>query len=310
LAGQIAEYPFSSAPPKAEQQGSSDGDGLVSQGIESARLPDGRLVQVKSRLPGHPIVWRSLQLQAPPLQIDQQQWRTRWNSYSHCSWPPEDVAIERFRSHVKDHALELLGNDLARIEKFTTSLKDGLDIRETLRNWHTGDLYVRELPPVKGGLDCVIMLFDSPADPREYPWRITWHAEHYDESTLSFFATDFLSQMVGPGIALGQYGGAMFLFPPRPIPDIWTNRRFDFVDTLEERLIVAACHYSKEKHIAVMCDGTIGQAWKKLAQRAGKKLIHVPLKRFSQQTLQQLRIFHILNGQEVRSYAAHFIRKS
>ena len=36
-----------------------------------------------------------------------------------------------------------LGTDLARSEKFTTSLKDGLDIRETLRNWHTGDLFVK-----------------------------------------------------------------------------------------------------------------------------------------------------------------------
>ena len=79
---------------------------------------------------------------------------------------PEDIAIERFRTHVKDHALAILGHDLARTEKFSTSLKDGLDIRETLRNWHTGDLYVKIQPPNRGSLDCVIMLFDSPADPR------------------------------------------------------------------------------------------------------------------------------------------------
>ena len=47
----------------------------------------------------------------------------------------------------------MLGFDLARTEKFTTSLKDGLDIRETLRNWHTGSLYVKEIPPSKGSLD-------------------------------------------------------------------------------------------------------------------------------------------------------------
>ena len=61
------------------------------------------------------------------------------------------------------------------------------------------------------------MLFDSPADPRDYPWRITWHAEHHDESTLSFFATNFMKDIVGPGIAAASYGGAMFLFPPRSI---------------------------------------------------------------------------------------------
>ena len=96
----------------------------------------------------------------------------------------------------------------------------------------------------------------------------------------------------------------------RDIPDIWTNKRFDFVDTLEERLIVAGCHYSREKHVALLSEAPPGVAWRKLAQRAGRKLIHVPLKRFSQQTVQQLRMFHILNGQEVRSFAAHFIRKT
>jgi hypothetical protein len=299
LAEQAREYPFQNPDPPS-----------IAFGVDQVRLPDGRIGMMKSRLPGHPLVWRDCELQSRPPQLDQQQWQARWDPHFHCSWPPEDVAIERFRTRVKDHALKLLGNDLARVEKFTSSLKDGLDIRETLRNWHTGELYVREQPPARGGIDCVIMLFDSPADPRDYPWRITWHAEHNDESTLAFYASNFLERLVGPGIAQGDYGGAMFLFPPRLVPDIWTDRRFDYVDTLEERLIVAGCHYSNEKHIALLSESPPGIAWKKLAQRAGRKLIHVPLKRFSQQTVQQLRKFHILNGREVRSFAAHFIRKS
>ncbi|MBV09180.1 hypothetical protein [Rubinisphaera sp.] len=282
----------------------------ISMGIDQARLPDGDVVTMKTRLPGHPISWRSCNLQSRPQKHQQKEWLTSWNHYAHCSWPPEDNAIENFRSHVKDQALSMLGNDLAKTEKFTTSLKDGLDIRETLRNWHTGDLYVKEVPPTRGGLDCVVMLFDSPADPRDYPQRITWHAEHYDESTLSFYASNYLEEMVGPGIALGRYGGAMFLFPPRPIRDIWRDSRFDFVDTLEERLIVAGAHHSREKHIALLSEKPPGIAWKKLAQRSGKKIIHVPLNKFSQQTIQQLRMFHVLNGQHVRAYASEFIRKS
>ena len=49
------------------------------------------------------------------------------------------------------------------------------------------------------------MLFDSPADPRDYPWRTTWFAEHANESTLAFFASDFRDEPVGPGICLGTY---------------------------------------------------------------------------------------------------------
>jgi hypothetical protein len=282
----------------------------LKMGIDRAQLPDGDVVTLKTRLPGNPVSWRSCRLNRRPPKIDQLQWAMRWNPFRQCSWPPEDIAIERFRTHVKDHALSILGNDLAKTEKFSTSLKDGLDIRETLRNWHTGDLYVREYPPNRGNLDCVIMLFDSPADPRDYPWRITWHAEVHDESTLSFFATDFQSELVGPGIALSTYGGAMFLFPPRPIEDIWRDEQFDFCDTLEERLLAAACVYSREKHIALLSAAAPGAGWRRMAKKHHKKLIHVPLAHFSQETVQQLRMFHVLNGREVRSFAEHFIRRA
>ncbi len=90
-------------------------------------------------------------------------------------------------------------------------IRDGIDLRDTLRHWYEGDIYVKVLPPNRGNLDAAVMLFDSPADPRDYPWRTTWFAEHRDESTLAFYATDFRQQAVGPGICLATYGGAMFV---------------------------------------------------------------------------------------------------
>jgi hypothetical protein len=38
--------------------------------------------------------------------------------------------------------------------------------------------------------------------------------------------------------------------------------------------------------------------------------VHLPLNQFSDATVQQLRMVHVLNGREVRSYAAEFIRKA
>lgn len=281
----------------------------IQLGIDRARFPEGDTIGLKNRLPGQALEWKSCTLKPQPPRQQQRDWLMRWNPYHQCSWPPEDVAIEKFRTHVKDAALNLIGADLARTEKFSTSLKDGLDIRETLRNWHTGNLYVKVLPPARGTLDCVLMIFDSPADPRDYPWRVTWHAEHHDESTLGLFATNYLENLVGPGIGQASYGGAVFLFPPRPIPDIWTNKRFDFTDTLEERLLAAACYHAHERHVALLSDAPPGAVWRQIAKRFGKKLIHVPLSKFSQETIQQLRVFHVLNGQQVRSFAAQFIRK-
>ena len=271
---------------------------------------DDEILDVVSRLPGPPVVLSQLELIPRPDENQQKDWKQKWNPFSQCSWPPEDQLIENFRRAVFDRAKEVMGVDLIQTEKFTTSIKDGIDIRDTVRHWYDGEIYVKVLPPTQGKLDCAVMLFDSPADPRDYPWRTTWFAEHKDESTLAFYATDFTEQPVGPGICLGTYGGALFLYPPVGIPDIWLDPRLDFATTLEERILGAACLHSQCPQIALLSAAQPGHAWRKLAKKFNKKWIHLPLSRFSDSTIQQLRMVHVLNGKEIRSYAADFIRRS
>lgn len=284
-------------------------EATVTLGIDQARLTDGEVVSIVNRLPGPPITWQTLSLQRRPTDQEKQSWQYNWNPYAQCSYPPEDERIELLRTRVCQRAQAILGQDLARTEKFTTSVKDGIDIRDTLRHWYEKDIYVKVLPPSRGKLDACLMLFDSPADPREYPWRTTWFAEHEWESTLAFYASDFRREMVGPGIGLGIYGGAMFLYPPMPIPDVWLDRRLDFAETLEERLIAAACLHSRCRQIALLSSLPPGNGWRRLARRYKKHLVHVPMTSFSDQEVQQLRMVHVLNGSEVRSYAADFIRR-
>ncbi len=194
-------------------------------GIGQAEFPDGTIARMKSRLPGPSQTWRTLQLKPKPTPVKSRVWAQRWNPQRQCSWPPEDSRIESFNLHVRDQAKALIGADLARTEKFTTSVKDGIDVRETLRHWHKREIYVKDIPPARGSIEVVVFLFDTPADPEKYSWQATWFAEHGAESTLSFFATPFRESLIGPGIGQSIYGGAMFLFPPRPIPDIWTDPR-------------------------------------------------------------------------------------
>ncbi|WP_146403553.1 hypothetical protein [Planctomycetes bacterium CA13] len=281
----------------------------VTLGIDQGRLPDGETVPLVSRLPGPPITWQTIKLQRRPNKYEQDRWKYRWNPHSQCSYPPEDERIENFRTRVFDRARAIIGNDLARTEKFTSSVKDGIDIRDTLRHWYEKQIYVKVVPPSRGDLDACVMMFDSPADPREYPWRTTWFAEHKDESTLAFFASDFQDELVGPGIGLGIYGGALFLYPPVVIPDIWIDSRLDYAETLEERLIAAACLHSRGREIALLSALPPGSGWQRLARRHHKHLVHVPLSSFSDEQVQQLRMVHVLNGTQVRSYAADFIRR-
>ena len=282
----------------------------VKLGVDQLRLPDGDTISVVSRLPGQPTSWRTIELRRRPDEHESKKWKTQWNPRSQCSWPPEDNLIESFRTRVFDRARALIGADLARSEKFSSSIKDGIDIRETLRHWYEGDIYVKVMPPSVGALDSCVMLFDTPADPREYPWRTTWFAEHKEESTLAFFATDFQKEMIGPGIALATYGGALFLYPPRPIPDMWTDPRLDFATDLEDRLLAAACLHARERQIALLSPSPPTAVQRRLARRFRKQWIHIPLSTFNDAMVQQLRMVHVLNGHEVRSYAEHFIRKA
>lgn len=288
----------------------SDGLETMRLGIGVGDLPSWGRAKLISRLPGPPMQWHSLELKRRVEKKDQRRWESRWNPYMQCSWPEEDTQIESFRNRVAERARQILGADLARIEKFTTSIMDGLDLRETLRHWYDGSLYVKVNPPSIGQVNVTVMIFDPEPDPREYSWRATWFSEHPEESTLAFYATPFNKQMIGPGIAMATYGGSMFIYPPRPILDIWKDSRLDFTDTLEQRLVAAACMHSESRHVALLSPTPPGYALKKIAKRYSRKLVHVPLSHFSDSAVQQLRIFHVLNGKHVRSYAADFIRKS
>lgn len=281
----------------------------LKMGIEQGEFPDGEVVPLQSLLPGPKMEWKNLELNRPPLKQDKKKWASRWNPYQQCSWPEEDTLIESFRNRIVERARAAIGADLARSEKFSTSLMDGLDLRETLRHWYDGSLYVKILPPSIGHLDATVMLFENEPDPRQYAWRTTWYAEHDEESTLAFYAIPFSQEILGPGVAVSTYGGAMFLYPPRPIEDIWSDPRLDFTDTLEQRLVAAACLHAESKHIALLSPTTPGLALRQIAKRFRRKLVHVPLSHFADSVVQQLRLFHVLNGKHVRSYAAHFIRK-
>ncbi len=294
--------------------------GMVTAGIGKLELPDGGIVVAKNRLQGPPMIWRSLSLRPRPTPQKTSRWALQWNPFRQCSWPPEDSRIESFTGHVREQARAILGADLARVEKFTTSLRDGLDLRESLRHWHSRsatrpkasrsmDIYVKVIPPARGNVQAVVFLFDTPADPDVYTWRATWYAEHAEESTLCFYATPFVEHMVGPGIAQSRYGGAFFLFPPRSIPDIWNDPRLGFARTLEERLIGAAALHSQERHIVLVSPIRPLARWRRSAKLFNRTIVSIPLSRFSGQTVDKLRRFHVLNGHELRSYAAKFIRE-
>lgn len=114
--------------------------------------------------------------------------------------------------------------------------------------------------------------------------------------------------MIGPGIAEANYGGLSLLFPPQPTPDPFRDPSLlSQCDSLSEVLVANALRFSKEKNICIASPTAPNLRMKKWAQKYGKKIIHLPFSKFSLETLEKLRKFHILNGKDIRSYAKRFI---
>lgn len=283
------------------------GVSLASIGIDAIQFPDQRSPQPAVNLfRDVTLVWRRLALKHDPSRLSRRNYRFSWNPSSACSHVPEDERIERFNAHVRTKARRILCEDRATSEKFTVSVKDGIDIRETMRNWFTSDIYVREVPPSRGAVDTVVIIFDADHDER-YPHCATWYAEHGEESTLSFYATNPFADMIGPGIARAYYGGLSLLFPPRMVPDAFSLPGLDDLPTLAERLARGALLFSQESTIAYVAVKKPGIRLARLASSYKKMLAWIPLSTFSDETLQHLREFHVLNGKTVRSWAARFI---
>ena len=239
------------------------------------------------------------------------EWREGFKGFSICSYPPEDVVIEGYGEHLKKRALEIKSEENNRIQPFTCSMMEGLDIRETIREWGSGKVYVKEERSLRGKVGSVVVIFDLDLPDREgnenFPWCVTWLGEHAQESDMAFYSTPAGEVMDGPGISRCQYGGFMLTYPPLRVYDVWRDPFFETARNKPERLLMAAIDYSLEKHVVYVA-ATPPSGWcQSMAARVGKKIIYLPIGTFSPVTLKKIRQFHVLDGHPVRKYARRYI---
>src|SRR6185295_11667623 len=130
----------------------------------------------------------------------------------------------------------VLSEERARTVPFTTSVLDGIDVRETIRNWHDGRIMVRELGRAPGEVGSVVVIFeDEPlGEAPRFPYLQTWHGEHAQESDMAFYCTDPAQGVVGPGICRAAYGGFLLSYPPRRMADVWTDADYRLARTKAE----------------------------------------------------------------------------
>lgn len=224
-----------------------------------------------------------------------------------CSYPPEDVILENFGGFLKKKAKSVLSEEHSRTEPFTTSVLDGIDVRETIRNWHERKIYVRENQKVRGEVGSVVVVFDEDRDETRFPWMMTWLGEHSEESDMALYATDPAEAIVGPGISRCEYGGFMMTYPPRRVSDVWSDPYYHAARSRSEVLLMAAIDYSTERLVVYVAADPPRTALKRFAARFDRKIVYVPIGQLSPVTLKKLRVFHVLSGYDKRRIAREYI---
>ena len=235
------------------------------------------------------------------------EWLEGFDDPSICSYPPEDLAIEDYGRFLKRKGSMQLSEELTRSEKFNSSMLDGIDIRETMRNIHEGVIYVREQLRAKGGVGCLVVIFDEDRSNQKYPYRMTWLGEHDQESDMAFYATEPAENVVGPGICRCEYGGFLLSYPPRRMMDVWDDPDYRTAASRAEVLLMAALDYSIEKYVVYVAAKPPRSIFKQMAARLDRRIVYIPLGSLSPVKLMQMRVMHILSGKDKREIAREYI---
>jgi hypothetical protein len=237
------------------------------------------------------------------------EWLEGFDGDSICSYPPEDVIVENFGRYLQRRGKRILSEERARSVPFTTSVLDGIDVRETIRHLSEKKIWVREFGRVPGGIGSVMVIFDEDDDPEKerFPHCQTWIGEHDQESDMAFYCTPPEQGVVGPGMCRVTYGGFLLSYPPRRMLDVWTDADYRMAERKSEVLLLAALDYSEERVVVHVAQRPPRSLMHQVAARVERKILHVPIGTLSKATLRRIRVMHILSGHEKREIAKDYI---
>lgn len=234
------------------------------------------------------------------------EWAQQTDGNAICSYPPEDFVIEEYGRLLKKKAKTVVSEERARTEPFTTSILDGIDLRETIRNWHEKKIYVRQLDKLTGEVGAVVVIFDEDIEDR-YQYLTTWLGENQNESDMAFYSTFPFDHIVGPGIGRAEYGGFLMALPPRRMYDVWGDPDYDFAQNKPERLLLAALDYSVQRHVVYVAAKPPRSIFKSIAAHLNRNIIYIPIGALSPTKLKKIRVVHVLDSYERRNIAKEYI---
>jgi hypothetical protein len=267
---------------------------------------DTRRIRLRRRLPNpkrrlHPFGLKPRKKEKFPGE-----WASQLNGAGICSYPPEDLIIEDYGRFLKRKGKSILSEERVLVEPFTTSILDGIDLRETIRKWYEGRIYVRQFQKIHGEVGAVVVIFDEDRDNR-YPYTTTWLGENQNESDMAFYSTFPFDHLVGPGMGRAEYGGFLMSLPPRRLYDVWQDADYQFAESKSERLLLAALDYAIHRHIVYVAAKPPRSIFKTIASRAGRTIVYIPIGQLSPASLKKIRVVHVLDGYDKRELAKDYL---
>ena len=265
-----------------------------------------RRIRLRRRLPSAKRKLRPYGLKPRKKEKFPGEWASQLNGTGICSYPPEDLVIEDYGRYLKKKGKSILSEERVRVEPFTTSILDGIDMRETIRNWYEGRIYVRQFQKIQGEVGSVVVIFDEDRDNR-YSYLTTWLGENQNESDMAFYSTFPFDNLVGPGIGRAEYGGFLLSLPPRRMYDVWQDPDYEFAESKSERLLLAALDYSIHRHVVYVAAKPPRSIFKTIASRAGRTVVYIPIGQLSPVSLKKIRVAHVLDGYDKREIAKEYL---
>jgi hypothetical protein len=268
---------------------------------------DTRRLHLRRRLPSTKRTLRPYGLKPRKKEKFPGEWASQLNGSGICSYPPEDLIIEDYGRYLKKKGKSILSEERVRVEPFTTSILDGIDLRETIRKWYEKRIYVRQFQKIQGDVGSIVVIFDEDRDNR-YLYMTTWLGENQNESDMAFYSTFPFDNLVGPGIGRAEYGGFLMSLPARRMYDVWQDPDYQYAESKSERLLLAGLDYSVQKHVVYVAAKPPRSIFRTIAARLGRTIIYIPIGQLSPVSLKKIRVVHVLDGYDKREIAKDYMR--
>jgi hypothetical protein len=267
---------------------------------------DTRRIRLRRRLPSTKRRLRPIGLKPRKKEKIPGEWASQLNGTSICSYPPEDLVVEDYGRFLKKKGKSIISEEQVRVEPFTTSILDGIDMRETIRKWYEGRIWVHQFQKLHGEVGSIVVIFDGDRDDR-YPYTTTWLGENQNESDMAFYSTPPFDHVVGPGIGRAEYGGFLMSLPARRMYDVWQDADYEFAESKSERLLLAALDYSLHHYVVYVAAKPPRSIFKSIASRVGRAVIYIPIGQLSPVALKKIRVVHVLDGYDKRENAKEYL---